>query len=154
MKQTKPTNTETFYTVLNTKNNTFVIAKLKLRAIALIIDLFIIATLSITNIIISNWKNSIQILVYFPSKEIFIIHVIYASLMESLIGQTLGKIIVRIKAVTITGEKISLKQAFIRNFLRIVDGFIFYLVAVIAIYYSPFKQRIGDKIAKTIVIEN
>ena len=74
--------------------------------------------------------------------------------MESLIGQTLGKIIVRIRAVNIKGEKISLKQAFIRNFLRIVDGFIFYLVAVIAIYYSPFKQRIVDKIAKTIVIEN
>ena len=63
MKQAKPTNTETVYTVLNTKNNTFVIAKLKLRAIALIIDLFIIATLSITSIMISNWKNSIQILV-------------------------------------------------------------------------------------------
>jgi uncharacterized RDD family membrane protein YckC len=36
--------------------------------------------------------------------------------------------------------------------LRIVDGIVFYLVAAIAVWTSDRKQRIGDRVAGTIVI--
>ncbi|HSN19544.1 MAG TPA: hypothetical protein VLS49_02630, partial [Usitatibacter sp.] len=39
-----------------------------------------------------------------------------------------------------------------RNVLRIVDGFLFYLVGAIAIWASKHRQRLGDMAAKTIVV--
>lgn len=44
-----------------------------------------------------------------------------------------------------------LKQSVIRNLVRLVDGIFFNLVGVIIIYRSPLNQRLGDKIAKTVV---
>jgi len=36
--------------------------------------------------------------------------------------------------------------------LRVVDGIMFYLVGAIIIWTSMDKQRLGDRVAKTIVV--
>jgi hypothetical protein len=38
--------------------------------------------------------------------------------------------------------------------LRIVDAFLFYLVAAIAVWSSPKRQRIGDRAAATVVVHD
>jgi len=45
-------------------------------------------------------------------------------------------------------------MVFVRNILRIVDGFnfLFYLVSIIVV--SNKKQRIGDKIVKAVVLRS
>lgn len=62
-----------------------------------------------------------------------------------------GKLIAGIRVRDPDGGKIMLKQSVIRNLVRLVDGIFFNLVGVIIIYRSPLNQRLGDKIAKTVV---
>ena len=62
-----------------------------------------------------------------------------------------GKLIAGISVRNPDGGKIMLKQSVIRNLVRLVDGIFFNLVGVIIIYRSPLNQRLGDKIAKTVV---
>ena len=67
--------------------------------------------------------------------------------------QTVGKIVTKIKVVREDGGEIDISTAFIRNILRIVDGLFVYLVGAILIWRSSKKQRLGDMIAKTVVVK-
>jgi uncharacterized RDD family membrane protein YckC len=67
-------------------------------------------------------------------------------------GQTLGKKLMGIRVVAVEGALDPGKVA-IRTVLRIVDGFLFYLVAVIVIVVSQRKQRVGDMAAGTLVVK-
>lgn len=78
--------------------------------------------------------------------------VLYCIVMEAVIGATLGKLAVRIRVVGADGRRIDLASAIIRNGLRIVDGFLFYLVGAIAAWNSSKLQRLGDRVAGTIVV--
>jgi len=74
--------------------------------------------------------------------------------MEGYCGQTIGKMITKIRVVREEdGEKINMEQAFIRNILRLIDCLINYLVGAVLIWRSAKKQRLGDSIAKTVVIK-
>jgi uncharacterized RDD family membrane protein YckC len=68
-------------------------------------------------------------------------------------GQTLGKKLTGIQVVREDRGPIDFSTALIRNILRVVDGLIFYLVGAILIWRSPIKQRLGDRIAHTVVIK-
>ena len=46
-----------------------------------------------------------------------------------------------------------MKQAFTRNILRVIDGLLIYLIGAILIWKSDKKQRLGDSIAKTVVVK-
>ena len=82
----------------------------------------------------------------------FAASVLYFTLMEGRDGQSLGKKALGIKVVNADGTKCSMRQAFIRNLLRIIDGFALYLVGIILILQSKSNQRLGDRIAETLVI--
>ncbi|MCE9624017.1 MAG: RDD family protein [Deltaproteobacteria bacterium] len=73
--------------------------------------------------------------------------------MESVFGATLGKLFCRLRVIEENGQSASLGNVFIRNFLRVVDYPLFFLIAVIAMESSPLNQRLGDRAAKTIVIK-
>jgi uncharacterized RDD family membrane protein YckC len=68
-------------------------------------------------------------------------------------GQTLGKKLTGIRVTTEGGEPLPFSTALIRNILRVVDGLCFYLVGAILVWRSPRKQRLGDRIAHTVVIK-
>ena len=77
----------------------------------------------------------------------------YYMLMEAQCGWTLGKRVLGLKVVKLDGGgPLDWQASIVRNLLRIVDGFIFYLVAAIAVATSDKKQRIGDRVAGTVVI--
>ncbi len=77
---------------------------------------------------------------------------IYFPIIESFRGQTLGKVILGLRVVTKTGNPISLGQAFLRHLVDMIDFFFFGIVAFITIKNTPDHQRLGDLLAKTIVI--
>jgi uncharacterized RDD family membrane protein YckC len=58
----------------------------------------------------------------------------------------------KLKVVKEDGEKPDWQAAVVRNVLRIIDGFFFYLVGAIVIWASKKKQRLGDMAAKTLVV--
>lgn len=70
-------------------------------------------------------------------------------------GQTLGKRIASVKVVTESGEPCGLKASAIRNLLRIVDSLVPpYLPGLVSIYASDTRQRIGDRLGNTVVVED
>ena len=84
----------------------------------------------------------------------FIIYIAYFTVMEGHNGQTIGRMITKIRVVREAGGgKINMEQAFIRNILRIIDGLINYLIGAILVWRSAKKQRLGDRMAKTVVIK-
>ena len=83
----------------------------------------------------------------------FIIFLAYFTYLEGSKGQTIGKMVTKIKVVGEDGEKINMNQAFARNILRVIDGLLAYLIGAILIWRSEKKQRLGDRIAKTVVIK-
>jgi len=83
----------------------------------------------------------------------FVIYVGYFTLLEGSKGQTIGKMVTKIKVVREDGGQIDMNQALTRNILRIIDGLFAYLIGAILIWRSDKKQRLGDNIAKTIVIK-
>ncbi len=68
-------------------------------------------------------------------------------------GQSPGKKLLRIQVVNKDGSKINISTSFLRNALRLVDGFMGYLVGAILVWRSDTKQRLGDRLAGTVVIK-
>ena len=79
---------------------------------------------------------------------------LYYWLAEGLFGSTLGKAIARIQVRRKTGEGCGLKPSLLRNVLRIVDGIGVYLVGFLVAIFSKTRQRLGDHVAGTVVVES
>jgi uncharacterized RDD family membrane protein YckC len=77
---------------------------------------------------------------------------LYLWILEACFGATVGKIIVGIRVVRTTTRG-SFGASAIRNLLRIVDGIGLYAVGTIVAGCSQFRQRLGDILAGTIVVE-
>jgi uncharacterized protein len=73
----------------------------------------------------------------------------YFAIAEWRWGQTIGKNALGIRVTTESGERLSWNAAAIRNLLRIVD---FFLIGPIMIATSRRHQRLGDRLAHTVVI--
>ena len=78
----------------------------------------------------------------------------YFIILEATQGATVGKMAVGLRVVKIDGSPISWSESVIRNLLRIIDGIFFYLVGAIFVWTSPRKQRLGDRVANTVVIRS
>jgi uncharacterized RDD family membrane protein YckC len=77
----------------------------------------------------------------------------YYTVMEATTGATLGKLAVGLRVVKLEGGgPIDWRDAVVRNVLRLVDGFMFYLVGAILVWSSPNRQRLGDRVAGTAVL--
>jgi uncharacterized RDD family membrane protein YckC len=85
---------------------------------------------------------------------LWIAQAIYFTILEGLNGQTIGKKVVKIKVTTDEMTKCSFMDAFTRNVLRLLDTvLLLYTVSFYMMIVYPKKQRIGDKVAKTIVLK-
>ena len=76
----------------------------------------------------------------------------YYVVCEAATGATLGKRMVGIRVVGEDGDHVSFGAALVRNLLRVVDAFFFYLVGAIFALSSSRGQRLGDRAAHTVVV--
>ncbi len=83
-----------------------------------------------------------------------IVAFLYYTILEGAYGQTLGKYWCKIKVVREEdGTPINYTKAAIRTILRIIDGLIDYLIGALLIWTSHKRQRLGDRLAHTVVIQ-
>jgi uncharacterized RDD family membrane protein YckC len=80
------------------------------------------------------------------------IALLYFIVMEALSGATLGKRAMGLKVVKQDGTALDWQASIVRNLMRLIDGFAFYLVGAIAVWASKGKQRLGDMAASTKVV--
>lgn len=78
----------------------------------------------------------------------------YAMILEwTLHGQTLGKRILGLRVMDRQGLHLHPSQVVMRNLLRVIDSLpLFYLVGGLASFFSPLYQRLGDRVANTVVV--
>jgi len=84
----------------------------------------------------------------------WLLWLVYFTYFEGTSGQTIGKKVSKIKVVKEDGSRCDLGSALIRNILRIIDHLPFlYLLGIVLIAATEKKQRLGDMLAKTIVVK-
>lgn len=83
----------------------------------------------------------------------FLLVFAYSVCLEKVAGGTLGKLMLGLRVRTLAGQPISWGQSALRNVLRIVDSLPFlYLIGIILIATSDLNQRLGDRVAGTVVV--
>ncbi len=84
----------------------------------------------------------------------FFLWLIYFTYFEGTSGQTLGKRVAHVRVVKEDGSRCDFGSALIRSILRIVDSLPFiYILGIILIAATDKRQRLGDMLAKTIVVK-
>jgi uncharacterized RDD family membrane protein YckC len=79
--------------------------------------------------------------------------ILYFWIMEAIFGATLGKAFLGIQVRRVTGEGPGFRAAFIRTLARLLDVLpAFYLLGWLFAVLSMKRQRIGDRMAGTVVI--
>lgn len=76
----------------------------------------------------------------------------YYTYFEMTKGATPGKLLCGLRVIKIDGTPCDFEAAAMRTFCRIIDGLFVYLVAAIFVWFSAQNQRLGDKMANTLVI--
>jgi len=126
-------------------------ANVGLRIAAQIIDFFILFVYIMAVIIIAGFlKVSSSAIIFIALIPAFF----YSFIMEaSFHGQSVAKMILKIRVVKLEGSQPTLLNYFIRWMFRIVDVIPFYgIVAIISIATSGKGQRLGDRAAGTTVV--
>lgn len=77
---------------------------------------------------------------------------LYHSLLEGMLGMTLGKRLCNIMVLKADFTPCGPGAGFLRNLLRVVDSFFYYLVAVVSLAGTLKWQRLGDLAAETVVV--
>lgn len=85
---------------------------------------------------------------------VLLISLAYYWLAEGLFGATLGKALIGIRVRGLDGGPISLGASLVRTLARLIDGIGVYLVGLAVAALSKRRQRIGDHLAHTIVVQN
>ena len=126
-----------------------------LRAVAVIIDSAMLFFLAYLMALVTGGTTTTGFqLQGGPFFLFFLIGFGYFIVMEAVWGATLGKLVIGLRVVKEDGSKIDWSKSLIRNVLRLVDGLFFYLIAAILVWQSQKCQRLGDRIAGTVVIKH
>ncbi|HWR07924.1 RDD family protein [Sporomusa sp.] len=77
----------------------------------------------------------------------------YYTYFESYNGATPGKMLCGLKVVKTDGTPCDLNAAAVRTACRLIDGLFVYLVGAVLIWTSVNNQRLGDRLADTLVVK-
>lgn len=84
--------------------------------------------------------------------SLVIIVFVYYFLLEGLFAATIGKRLLKLRVVMRDGDLCSFGASFGRNLVRFLDWLpLLYIVGAIAIFASESRERVGDKLAGTVV---
>lgn len=137
------------------EKNKVVLAKIRYRVLAFCIDFFAFWLIGMVIGILYGTPHEEGIgfsLNGLPALVMFLFGFIIWPISEGIYGKTIGKGFLNIKVVTDNYEPIGIGQAFIRFFLGFVD-YIF-LIGIIIAADNKQNKRIGDIVAKTLVIKS
>lgn len=76
----------------------------------------------------------------------------YYIVFEALYRATPGKMLLRLQVARDDGRSISWADSTVRNLFRLIDGLILYIVGAAFVWLSARKQRLGDRVAGTVVV--
>lgn len=129
-------------------------ASLSRRITAGIVDSFVIALVYVALVFVGRgvsafWSISLNLA---GSIYLVVITFAYYFVLEGTFASTVGKSLLKLRVLSKDGDPCSFHASFKRNILRFVDWLpILYIVAAFAILTSRDRQRIGDRIAATVV---
>jgi uncharacterized RDD family membrane protein YckC len=84
---------------------------------------------------------------------LFIAWIAYYAVLEALFGATIGKALAGLRVVDLQGRRIAWGASLLRNALRPIDALPGgYLLGGILVLTSPLLQRLGDRVAHTLVV--
>ena len=74
--------------------------------------------------------------------------------MEATFGWTVGKKILGLRVAGFDGSKLTFRGALVRNLLRPLEvNLTMGLLGVLFMVNSPRRQRLGDRLARTLVVQ-
>ncbi len=135
-----------------------IIAPLSSRLLAVLIDMFLVGFV-ILPLSLFFGVDPLEGLVSLPTLLFLFtwgaVLILYHAVLEAMWGATLGKWLSQIAVVAEDLTRASVRSSLIRNVMRLVDALPFlipYLLGVLVARTNPNRQRWGDQLAKTIVI--
>jgi uncharacterized membrane protein len=136
-----------------------ILAPISKRAVAFIID-FVVIVLVFVGVIVTlslSYPDSLSeanmVWVMALLMWAWVANLVYYTLTEGIWGKSLGKMALRIKVVREDYTPCGLMPAFTRNVVRFLDIILlFYLGSLLMMATTEKRQRIGDYIGETIVI--
>jgi len=128
-----------------------------LRAVAVIVDSIILFVVGyvIASMTGGTTAGGFQ-LTGAPAFLWFAINIAYFIVMEVQMGGTVGKLVLGLRVVKDGGGALDWQASIVRNVMRIVDSIPFvipYLLGAIFIWTSDKRQRLGDRVANTVVVK-
>lgn len=127
-----------------------------LRLVALIIDTIIMVLISYVIALFTGGTTGGGFsLEGAPAALSWVINFAYYIGLEVTQGGTVGKLLLGLRVTKADGSPIDWGASLIRNVLRVVDAIPFiipYLLGAILIWNSPTRQRLGDRVAGTVVV--
>jgi uncharacterized RDD family membrane protein YckC len=132
-----------------------VLAKKRERIVAFVIDYFIyFIIVMLFALLFGEEQNEVNgySVTGFPAFILFLIGLFLWPFSEAYYGQTMGKSLMNLKVVSEDYKQIRTRQAFLRFFFGIFDLMILCIGLIVA-SSNKNNQRIGDIIAKTLVVK-
>lgn len=83
--------------------------------------------------------------------SVLLAHTAYCMVMEARSGATIGKMILKLRVVGNEGRPAEHREILVRNLLRIIELMVTLPLALIL--FTRFRQRLGDLISRTVVVE-
>ena len=83
------------------------------------------------------------------------VYLSYYFVFEVLTSRSVGKLVTGLKVIDFDGKKCTTKQVAIRTAFRLLEVNPFLLGALpaaVQILFTPTKQRMGDRVARTVVV--
>ena len=125
------------------------------RILAIIVDSLLLGlVLSPFTLFGTNSDGTMSTYLAVSQSLIYVVGVLlYFTLLEGYLGQTVGKMLLGIKVIREdNGDVPRLGTAALRTVLRLIDGLFGYLVGFIAVMATAKRQRLGDMAAHTLVV--
>lgn len=136
----------------------FRIAPISRRLLALLIDILPCGIISATitgvsiNRMVDHWTGMATTWEQlFPGMIAIALFITHTTVAEIFTAKTLGKKIMGLSVCTMNGKSPDVLQIVLRNLLKILDLIAWYVLPVLVIV-SAYRQRLGDVVAKTVVI--
>jgi uncharacterized RDD family membrane protein YckC len=136
-----------------------VIAEPPRRALAAIID---ITPAAIVSMAVFNLASPLELFANWPGKEgdwqttlpamlTIVLMVVHTTISEMIAATSLGKRLLSMRIVTDRGRKPRAWQILVRNLMKVMEMVAFLLL--IFPFLSPLRQRLGDMVARTVVVD-